>query len=273
MSDPPQDRVGAPSREDRQVRLPLTTIDVERVQACLAGDGVALIPTDTVYGLACNPDSELALRRIYELKRRPPQKPAAVMFFSLQAALDTLTELGPHTRAAVETLLPGPLTLLLANPCGRYPGACAPAGDGPGLLGLRVPAFVGSLAALHAIGVPAAQSSANFAGGSDPRRLQDVPAELREGVDLVLDGGGLPGVASTVIDLSKYEQDGSWRVVREGPVGVDAFARALGRESGREERRLDACRQDSLGREGEDDRAIPVKQEPHIYEHHPDHRA
>ncbi len=218
MSDPPQDRVGAPSREDRQVGLPLTTIDVERVQACLAGDGVALIPTDTVYGLACNPDSELALRRIYELKRRPPQKPAAVMFFSLQAALDTLAEIGPRTRAAAEALLPGPVTLLLSNPRGRYLGACAPTGDGPGLLGLRVPAFTEPLRALQEIGVPAAQSSANFTGDPDPRRLQDVPAELRDGVDLALDGGQLPGLASTVIDLSSYEQDGRWRVVREGPL-------------------------------------------------------
>ena len=201
--------------------------DAERLEACLAGDGVALIPTDTVYGLACNPDSERALRRIYELKRRPPQKPAAVMFFSLQAALTTLSELGPRTRAAAQALLPGPVTLLLANPHGRYPGACAPSGDGPGLLGLRVPALEGPLADLAAIGLPAAQSSANFAGQPDPRTLAEVQAELREGADLVLDGGELPGTASTVIDLSEYEQSGSWRVLREGPVGAESLVCVL----------------------------------------------
>ena len=192
--------------------------DAEQLRSCLAGDGVAVIPTDTVYGLACDPGSEPALRRIYELKRRPPLKPAAVMFFSLRAALATLTELGPRTRAAAEALLPGSVTLLLTNPLGRYPGACAPAGDGPGLLGLRVPALTGPLAALATVSFPAAQSSANFAGGPDPRRLRDAPAALREGVHLVLDGGELPGLASTVIDLSHYERDGRWRVVREGPL-------------------------------------------------------
>lgn len=202
--------------------------DAERLEACLAGDGVAVIPTDTVYGLACNPESEVALRRIYELKRRPPRKPAAVMFFSLQAALATLTELGPRTRAAVEALLPGPVTLLLENPHCRYLGACAPGGDGPGLLGLRVPALVGSLASLAAVGVPAAQSSANFAGDADPRVLSEVPEQLREGVDLVIDGGDLPGAASTVVNLLTYEENGSWRVVREGPVDARSLAIAFG---------------------------------------------
>jgi L-threonylcarbamoyladenylate synthase len=205
------------------------TADAERLQACLTGDGVVLIPTDTVYGLACNPDSDAALRRVYELKCRPPQKPAAVMFFSLRAALATLTELGPRTHAAAEALLPGPITLLLANPRGRYQDACAPGGEGPGLLGLRVPVLVGALAGLASVSLPVAQSSANFAGGLDPRTLAQVPAALREGVDLAIDGGELPGTASTVVDISEYEENRSWRIVRDGPVSEDSLARALTR--------------------------------------------
>lgn len=205
----------------------LRAADAERLQACLAADGVAVIPTDTVYGLACHPDSDRGLGRIYELKCRPPHKPAAVMFFSLQTALATLTELGQRTRAAAEALLPGPVTLLLANPLGRYPAACAPAGEGPALLGLRVPALTGPLAPLATVSLPAAQSSANFAGGSDPQSLAEVPLPLREGADLVLDGGELAGAASTVVDLSRYEEDRSWRILREGPISSNALARAL----------------------------------------------
>jgi L-threonylcarbamoyladenylate synthase len=189
------------------------------LEECLAGDGVALIPTDTVYGLACNPESETALRRIYELKGRPALKPAAVMFFARAPALEWLSELGPRTRGALGALLPGPVTLLLENSSRRFPLACAPGADsGGGLLGLRVPLLQGPLAALAGVGVPAAQSSANLSGGADPRDLRSVPIQLREGVDLVLDGGELPGVASTVIDLSDYEQSGRWRIVREGPL-------------------------------------------------------
>ncbi len=218
-----------PSRPGTSTRAEISAEDVARLRACLAGDGVAAIPTDTVYGLACNPDSELALRRIYELKRRPPLKPAAVMFFSLAPALSSLPELGPRTRTALEALLPGPVTLLLANPEGRFQSACDPARTGFALLGLRVPALAGPLAPLAAVDLPAAQSSANLSGSPDPRGLQDVPAELREGVDLAIDGGDLPGVASTVIDLSDYERGGRrWRIVREGPLDAAFLQTALG---------------------------------------------
>ena len=202
--------------------------DASRLEECLVGDGVALIPTDTVYGLACNPESETALRRVYELKGRPPLKPAAVMFFALASALESLGQLGPRTHAALRALLPGPVTLLLANSAGRFPLACDPSGARSDLLGLRIPALDGPLGALAAVSVPAAQSSANLSGGSDPGSLGDVPAELRQGVDLVLDGGELPGLASTVIDLSEYEQSGRWRIVREGLLDHDAAETALG---------------------------------------------
>jgi L-threonylcarbamoyladenylate synthase len=196
----------------------LTPKDAARLEECLAGDGVAVIPTDTVYGLACNPENESAVRRVYELKRRPPAKPAAVMFFAREPALESLTELGSRTRTAAAALLPGAVTLLLPNLGQRYSFARDPLGAGPALLGLRVPALSGPLAALAAVRLPAAQSSANFSGGADPRCLQDVPVALREGAELVLDGGELPGTASTVIDLSGYEQNGNWRIVREGPL-------------------------------------------------------
>jgi L-threonylcarbamoyladenylate synthase len=205
----------------------LTPADATLLEACLSGDGIAVIPTDTVYGLACNPNSEIALRHIYELKRRPAVKPAAVMFFALEPALDSLSELGTRTRTALAALLPGPVTALLANPARRFPLACDPGASGSGLLGLRVPMIEGPLAALAVVSVPAAQSSANLSGGPDPRRLRDVPVELRKGADLVLDGGELPGTASTVIDLSAYEQGGHWRIVREGPLDKTAVAAAL----------------------------------------------
>jgi L-threonylcarbamoyladenylate synthase len=206
----------------------LTPADAIQLQECLMGDGIAVIPTDTVYGLACNPDSEIAVQRVYELKRRAPLKPAAVMFFAIEPALHTLAELGPRTRAALVALLPGPVTVLLANPQHRFPLACDPASTGSGLLGLRVPVFEGPLHALKTVGAPAAQSSANLSGGRDPRRLQDVPVELRKGADLLLDGGELPGVASTVIDLSEHEHSGRWRVVREGPLDAAFLQTTLG---------------------------------------------
>jgi L-threonylcarbamoyladenylate synthase len=202
----------------------VTREEVETFERCISVGGVALFPADTVYALGTEPDSREGVDRLYRLKGRVPDKPAAVMFFHLELALTALPELGPRTREAVERLLPAALTLLLPNPARRFPLAC---GQDPERLGVRVPLLEGELASLSAVSWPVLQSSANRSGGPDAARVADVDEELRSGVDLILDGGELPGTASTVVDLTSYEQDGSWEVAREGPVPREALLRCL----------------------------------------------
>jgi L-threonylcarbamoyladenylate synthase len=198
--------------------------DAQTFARCIAVGGVAVFPADTVYGLACEPDSEQAVTRLYRLKGRRPDKPAAVMFFSLELAQAALPELGPRTGAAVRALLPGAVTLLLPNPRGRFPLACGP---DPGTLGLRVPAWPPPLAALAAVRWPVLQSSANVAGGAEARALAEVSEPIRRAADLVLDGGPLPGAPSTVVDLRGWELDARWSVAREGAVPAAHVAAAL----------------------------------------------
>jgi L-threonylcarbamoyladenylate synthase len=202
----------------------VTREDVKTFERCISVGGVALFPADTVYGLATEPESREGVYRLYRLKGRPPDQPAAVMFFRLELALAALPELGGRTRPAAERLLPGPLTLLLPNPSRRYPLACGPA---PERLGLRVPRLEGELAPLAAMSWPVLQSSANPSGGADVRRLEDVDAGIRAGVDLQLDGGALPGTPSTVVDLTEYESDRSYNVLREGVVSRAELAELL----------------------------------------------
>jgi L-threonylcarbamoyladenylate synthase len=203
----------------------VTEEDAATFARCIAVQGVAVFPADTVYGLACEPDSKEAVYRLYRLKGRKPDKPAAVMFFDVGLALASLPELAAATRDALARLLPGAVTVLVPNPAGRFPLA---GGDDPSTLGLRVPRLEGELAPLAAIGWPVLQSSANLAGGPDPSRLDDVPEPIRAGADLVLDGGDLPGTPSTVVDLRRYAEAGEWRVVREGAVPAGAIADLLG---------------------------------------------
>jgi L-threonylcarbamoyladenylate synthase len=203
----------------------LTAADAQTFERCIAVGGIAVFPADTVYGLACEPDSKEAVQRLYMLKRRRPDKPAAVMFFDLDLALAALPELGPRTADALSALLPGAVTLLLPNPARRYPLACGPQ---PEVLGLRVPAWPPALAALADVRWPVLQSSANAAGGTDARRLQDVPEYIRTHTDLVLDGGELPGTPSTVVDLRSFEAGGEWSIVRLGAVGEAEIAAVLG---------------------------------------------
>jgi L-threonylcarbamoyladenylate synthase len=194
--------------------------DADAFERCMAVGGVALFAADTVYGLACDPGNRVAVERLYQLKRRSPAKPSAVMFFDVELALAALPELGGRTREALARLLPGQVTLLLANPSGRFPLAC---GEDPGTLGLRVP----RLPALAGVRWPVVQSSANRAGEPDPRRLEQVSELIRAAADLEIDGGELPGTPSTVVDLRRYEEDGSWSVVRAGAVEYGALGAAL----------------------------------------------
>jgi L-threonylcarbamoyladenylate synthase len=202
----------------------ITAADADTFARCIHVHGVALFPADTVYGLACDPDADAAVQRLYRLKGRPPDKPAAVMFFRHDLALAALPELGRRTRAALERLLPGGVTVLLPNPSRRFPLACGP---DPETLGLRVPALPDPVAPLHTVAWPVLQTSATRAGNPAPRRFAGVPAAIREGVDCALDGGELPGTASTVVDLRAYEREGRWTVVREGAVGQETLIRAL----------------------------------------------
>jgi L-threonylcarbamoyladenylate synthase len=189
--------------------------DAETFARCIHVGGVAVFPADTVYGLACEPDTPEAVERLYALKGRRPDRPAAVMFFDKALAFDALPELEPRTRALLERLLPGGITALLPNPLRRFPLACGP---DPHTLGLRVPKLDGALAALGEMRWPVLHSAANESGGLDAHRLDEVPEDIRREADLVLDGGELAGTPSTVVDLRRFELDGVWAVLRAGAV-------------------------------------------------------
>jgi L-threonylcarbamoyladenylate synthase len=180
------------------------------VRALRAGEAVVL-PTDTVYGLACLPHDEAAVRRLYALKGRRELQPTAVLAASVDGLLTCLPELAgmePRLRA----LLPAALTLVVANPARRLPWLC---GERPDTIGVRVPRLEPPTADVLADVGAVAATSANLAGGPDPRRLADVPPEILEHA-VALDGGELGGVPSTVVDLTGPEPT----VLREGAVAA-----------------------------------------------------
>lgn len=203
----------------------MTPEEVRTFERCIAVGGVALFPADTVYGLATEPESREGVYRLYRLKGRSPDRPAAVMFFRLELALAALPELGGRIVGAFERMLPGGVTLLVPNPAHRFLLACGPE---PRRLGVRVPRLEGALGPLAGVSWPVLQSSANPSGGADARRVEDVDERIRAGVDVILDAGELPGTPSTVVDLTSYETDGTFTVLREGAVPRAEVERALG---------------------------------------------
>jgi L-threonylcarbamoyladenylate synthase len=195
--------------------------DVEAAVAALRAGKLAIVPTDTVYGLAARADSEAPARRLYRAKGRDELQPTALVASGLETLFEWLPELHGRAAAVVNVLLPGSYTLILPNPARRYPWLT---GDRPQTLGVRVPQLAGPggdvLAALGAM----VATSANLPGRQDPRRLEDVPRELRDAVAAIVDGGELPGTPSTVIDLTGHEP----RVVREGAVTAEEALRVVG---------------------------------------------
>lgn len=190
---------------------------VDEVVAALAEGELVVIPTDTVYGLACRPDAEAAVRALSELKRRSPEQPVALVGASFAALRELIPELTEHG------LPTGPFTLVLPNPARRLPWL---AGNRPDTIGVRLPDVAGDAAELLArVGVVAA-TSANLHGGRDPRRLDEVPTEILAGVRATLDGGELPGTASTVVDLTGDAP----RVLREGAVPAAEALRRIAAE-------------------------------------------
>ena len=145
----------------------------DAVAALRAGQAV-ILPTDTVYGLCVLPGNEELL---YELKGRDHSKPVALLAADVEALPSDLD------RVVLERYFPGAYTLVFES------------------AGVRVPNLPPQAAeVVREVGVVAA-TSANLSGGPDPRRVEDVPEEIRAAVGAIVDGGDLPGTPSTVIDL------------------------------------------------------------------------
>lgn len=193
------------------------TISIERdgperaragLELCIAGGGVAVFPADGLYGLACDPLDAAAIDRIHRIKGRDEGKPSAVLYFSPLAMRELIEGLGERTAAAVGALLPGPATLIVANPQHRYPLACREDAE---RLGIRL--IAGPLSGAMC---PIFQTSANHSGEPAPARFTDVSPEILAAVDVAIDGGALTGLPSTVIDLTRFDGKGEWTVLREG---------------------------------------------------------
>ena len=197
-------------------------MSVDAAVAALRAGRLVVLPTDTVYGLAADGESESAARALYAAKGRDAIQPTAVLFASVDVLVERVSELPAAAVEAVRLLLPGPFTLIVENPARRYAWLNP---QRPDAIGLRVPAVTGApRAVLEALGAVVA-TSANLPGGADPRRLEDVPPEIAAAVDVVIEGGELPGTPSTVVDLTGPEP----RVLREGAAtAADALERLRG---------------------------------------------
>lgn len=190
----------------------------------LAQDEIFAAPTDTVYGIFCNPSSTLAISRIYVAKDRPPDKAIPVLIADVDQ-LDQVT-VGPRTRLAdrlIEELWPGALTLVL--PARPHLPVILTAGQPT--LAVRMPNHPGLRTLLRQTG-PLAATSANRSGGPDTHTAQAVLAQLNGRLPLILSDDRVPAgivrrsAPSTIVDLTHPANP---QILRAGP--LDEAVRAL----------------------------------------------
>lgn len=209
-------------------------MDPRELVDLVAAARLVCFPTDTVYGVG-GVATPVVREALLAAKRRDAAKPLQLIYSS-RRLLEVSLELGPHVLEAVRRLLPGPLTLLVPYPPGLTfppPGEVRHGLPGPpgarecrvATLGVRAPAWPATAQALAGLPFPLLASSANPSGGRAPRSVDEVEAGLLAACDLVLDAGPVSGTASTIVDLSLFETERSWRILRPGAVdGRDVAA-------------------------------------------------
>jgi L-threonylcarbamoyladenylate synthase len=187
---------------------------IERAAAVLRSGGVAVIPTDTLYGLAANPFDAAAVDRVFAIKGRLAERALPLVAASADQVREWIGALPPMGERLAARFWPGPLTLVVAAPRSIAP---AVTGGGP-TVGVRVPDSAVARALCAASGVPLTATSANRSGAL-PTREPDVAAEaLGADVDVLIDAGATPGGApSTIVDVTGAEP----QLIRAGAIAWD----------------------------------------------------
>lgn len=207
----------------------IRTVDddsLAQAAAVIQAGGVVGIPTDTVYGVACDPFSRSAVDRIYQAKRRPRHKALQVLLPSVDA-LDALglTLPVPLDRLAA-MFMPGAFSPIAVAREGCALATVRRAASGVPTQGVRIPADATSLRILRVLG-PVAASSANRSGAQSAQSAQEAAEQLGDDVDLYLDAGPTPGhVSSTVVAANPSERDGI-EILREGVIPESTIRAAL----------------------------------------------
>jgi len=191
----------------------------------LRSGGLVALPTETVYGLGADAENELAVRRIFAAKGRPPSHPLIVHVLDATAAWSWTREFPEAAGRLAAAFWPGPLTLVLRR-SGRAADAIT---GGQDTVALRAPGHPVMRQVLAAFGGGIAAPSANRFGRVSPTRAEHVRADLGDAVDLILDAGPCPiGIESTIVDVSG-EHPG---LLRPGAVSPEEIERVLGRPLG-----------------------------------------
>jgi L-threonylcarbamoyladenylate synthase len=193
--------------------------DLEAAIAALRAGELVIYPTETFYGLAVDPESPVALEKIFALKGRLRDQPIALIAADATSAFALVRDVPASARRLATTFWPGPLTIVLPARPGLHPALLSPGG-----VGIRVSSHPMARALAAGLGHPITATSANLTGQPPITTPAGLRARFGDKIKVILEDGVLAGGApSTVIELTC----GRYKIVRAGAIAEDAIAAAL----------------------------------------------
>ena len=198
----------------------VTKTDIASAAECIKRGGLVAVPTETVYGLSADAFNETAVRRIYEVKGRPEEKPINLLVRSMADVEKVCVNIPEEAYKMAEAFWPGPLTMILKkNP--RVPDIVT---AGLSTVGVRAPDHALTLSLIKQCGVPLATPSANFSGMASACTVKEVLDYFDGNIEFVIDGGECRiGVASTIVDLSTDKP----KILRQGGLAREEIEKII----------------------------------------------
>ena len=185
----------------------------------IARGGLVVLPTDTLYGVGCDPFNASAVDALFQAKQRGRELPLPVLVHTWRQAIGLVDEVSDQAQALIAAWWPGPLTLVLRE----APGIGWDLGDSRGTVAVRMPKQSFALALIQRTG-PLAVSSANISGQPTPSEIPAVVEQLGDHVGVFFDAGpAAEGPASSIVDLTGRRP----RLLREGVIPAEELERVL----------------------------------------------
>ena len=185
--------------------------DLEKAIKVLKDGGIVIYPTDTAFGIGTRIDDEKAIKRLFEIRKRPKSQATPVLFESIGEISEYVSQIPPQALSLMEKHWPGALTIILTAKISKVPELVRGGGQ---TIGVRIPNHKTTLDVIRGVGVPILGPSANFHGEPAPFRLEDLDKNLISKVDYILAGETKLRKPSTVIDCTVFP----FRVLRLGGV-------------------------------------------------------
>lgn len=196
--------------------------ELKRVIEVIKSDGIVLVPTETVYGIAANALSDEACQRVFIAKDRAADNPLIVHVSDKEMIKRLVNNITEIEEKLIDTFMPGPFTLILEN----NNSVCQTASAGNSSIGIRMPSnnIINKIISVSRI--PLAAPSANISGRPSGTCLEDIFDELKNKVDCIIDGGKCKiGIESTVVKVV----DGVPIILRPGFITENDIEKAIGK--------------------------------------------